>query len=435
MPDKHSSFSQWRKRLLQSPDEAVDGLLAKIEQLPPPLRQALVAAWPDRTQLLRRVQLCGTADDDGPLVGVPYALQDMFDAADLPTRCGSHFPEALGTTAEVSSDLVQHLESIGSPLFLKTTPAQFGVDLAGRNTRYGTCPNALGEHYLPGGGAGTAVRAVKDGIVPLAFGLDSIGGMRVPIAFQGLFGFRMEFGYFARNGLFPLTPSVESVGWATASLDDLVRTFEALYPHVERRESDCSRGLLLEEISPGTAPDVKSSLLRLSRELDIVEDPGRIRMLRQALHPADRALRIIEGHEQYFIHRFWMDEHGDEYDEWLHAQLLEATESAPGDLEDAANIQIELRAGFAEVFEDFDFVVLPVSPVPSPTFNDWSVDLERDIKQLIAPASLVSAPTIVLPLACANRTFCAAQIILSPAKLHVFYDIAERLFAHYDAVS
>ena len=263
------NFEQWRTLVQKSPDRVADQFLARLEALPKFDRQTWFTATPFKQQLLQALN-CGAVDEDRPLACVPYVLQDMFDVKGMPTGCGAPFLAQFEAPLEESSLLYQKLNALGACFFSKTMPAEFGVDPRGRNLTNGDCKHGDDEQYVCGGGAGAAARAVSEGLVPLAFGLDTGGGIRIPAAFHG--SVRIPYGQQClrpRRRVSPSPPSIEAVGWVNNCIADLFTQLSDAFHRVSNVDSpDAPRGYLISELSSRSfSSDIKSGLLDLTREL------------------------------------------------------------------------------------------------------------------------------------------------------------------------
>jgi aspartyl-tRNA(Asn)/glutamyl-tRNA(Gln) amidotransferase subunit A len=412
------NFQQWQARTQQSPQDVVDMFLAKLQELPTAQRHTWIAATPSRDALLDALSTA-LATDDLPLSGIPYALQDLFDVYDLPTACGAPFTELFDLPLDDSSRLHAKLTSLGATLFAKTVPAEFGIDPQGRNPTFGNCQHAANSAWVCGGGAGSAVRAVSAGLVPLAFGLDTAGGLRIPAAFHGLFGFRMENNHYARDGVFPMMPSIESVGWVNHCLADLRTTFEAFYPHLDYTADTAPRGYLISGLGSKLSREVQAGLNSIARELQIDEDPQLGTQLAQTLGEALTAYQTLEARELHSIHQYWLDEYHEQYAAAVLERLERGLHCPAAEAEICAQIQQQIRVTFSEFFERYDYLLLPICPRLTPELATWNHALEHATMQLIAPASLAFLPALILPFSCADGRHSAAQIILNPRKLHI----------------
>lgn len=431
MPTTRLNFDRWRLLAKESPERVVDQFLTRLQMLSRSDRQSWFTAMPGKHRLLYALKIAVSADAQ-PLSCVPYVLQDMFDVQGLPTSCGAPFTTPFESALEESSLLYQKLNTLGACFFGKTTPSEFGVDLQGRNPTYGNCKHSDGLQYVSGGGAGATVRTVASGLVPLGFGLDTGGGIRIPAAFHGLFGFRMGNNAYARDGVFPIAPSIESVAWVNNCIDDLRTTFKAFHKVSNYNSLEAPRGYLISELSRRTSTDIKSGLLGLTRELEIGDDPVIGTRLRKTLAQAKSAYQILEARELYSIHQYWIEEYDSQYDRSLLRRIKEGLYCKPTRADDCSHIQETIRTTFTEFFEEYDYLVLPISPIATPEKSEWSDKIEQDILQLIAPASIAFLPSLILPFNCANGRHSAAQLIINPRKLHIVPELLDQLTGHYE---
>ena len=431
MAEVDNSFAAWKRQAIEQPEHVADQFFSKFGLLPPESQRALIASHPEREEMIRGIK-ASVADPEAPLAGVPYFLQDMFDVDGLPTRCGAPFQDPFDPILEDASLLHQKLKSLGAALIAKTVPSEFGVDSQGHNPSFGDCPHAEGLRFVCGGGAGASAHAVKKAWVPLAFGLDSCGGVRIPAAFHGLFGFRMANNAYAREGIFPIVPSIDSVGWMTAGLDDLLASVDAFYPRpvtVEKKETP--HGVLLHDPSIELETDLKAGLMNLVRYLDLDEVPETNKRLCRAFKRAGEAFSIIQSRELYSIHQYWIEEYRARYDERL-LRMIEAGQICTAEQADrAATVQQDLREIMVEFFQEYDYLVIPISPAATPEKGDWCGQLENDLLRLNAPASLTFLPALILPFTCGEGRHSAIQIILNPRKTNLCARIIEQVAPFY----
>lgn len=435
MPTSQFTFSQWRTHAREFPEQTAEEFIIRLETLAPVTRRALIASQPDKQSIIQSLK-ASCASDAGPLSGIPYMLQDLFDVEGYPTGCGAPFTSPFEARLEDSSLLYQKLQTLGGAFLGKTVPSEFGVDLAGGNPTSGDCAHPNGPHFVAGGGAGSSARAVADGLVPLAFGLDTNGGVRVPAALQGLFGFRMPTNAYAREGVFPIAPSVESVGWLNHSLSDLRATFQAFYnlPEAdpEADENASLHGYILDSTEYPAAENVKAALKDLGRELMIDEEPDFSRQMRAQLSDCARAFEILEERELFSIHQYWIEEYRDKYDPGLLRKIERGMDCSPANAEFSTSVQEDTRMAFTRFFQSYDYLILPICPQASPRTVEWDEHLESAIRESIAPASLAFLPAIILPLHFEGNRHTAVQVLLNPQKMGTALRIIDQLKAFYD---
>ena len=120
-----------------------------------------------------------------PLFGVPFAVKDNIDVAELPTSAGC---PAFAYKAERSATVVQRLESAGAVLVGKTNLDQFATGLVGTRSPYGAPSSVYDPAYISGGSSSGSAVAVAAGLVAFALGTDTAGSGRVRAAFNGIVG-------------------------------------------------------------------------------------------------------------------------------------------------------------------------------------------------------------------------------------------------------
>lgn len=431
MPAERPTFKEWQTLSSESPERVVDQFLGKLQLITAESSRAMIASHFDRERTLSALK-ASCALEDAPLSGVPYILQDLFDITGLPTQCGAPFDEPFLPPLEQSSLLYQKLNTLGGAFFAKSVPAEFGVDLRGTNPTFGDCPHAKSLRYVCGGGAGASIHAVAEGWAPIAFGLDTTGGIRIPAAFHGLFGFRMGTNDFAREGVFPIVPSIEAVGFATAHCEDLLTAFKAFHRIPISIEGPKEpRGYLLTDLAGPLEPSLKVGIMQLLRELKVDEEPSTRRRLLDAFARGGQALSVIESRELYSIHKYWIEEYGDRYSPAVMQRIQLGRNCNAADAEKAILIQQWIRASLTEFFIDHDFLAIPICTTQSPEKSVWNPDLERDLQQLNAPASLSFLPALILPVECDDGLHGAVQIIIHPRKLHCVPQIIEKVAKYY----
>lgn len=414
-PAPLQGFDHFRRLAAEKPEAIVDPFIDQYNHLTSEQQQAFLAIRPERETMIEGLRR-GSRATNRPLGGIPYLLEDLFDVATWPTRCGAPFATPFEAEVTTSSLLQDKLTHMGASCFGKTVPAEFGVRREGTNPTFGDCPHPDGPDYLCGGGAGSCGYGVAAGWAPLAFGLDSRAGIRVPAAFHGLFGLRMEHNRMARNGVFPVVPSIESVGALVRSASDLKTLYQAFYPAPQREKQKRPRGCLWSDADNRLAPGSRKGMRELLRAFDIDDSPEENIHLSRFFHPAAAALRTIENRELYHLHRYWIEEYEDDYEPKLLEKVKEGQRSFGPQADQAGALQQELRAAMMDFFRRYDFLVIPVSPFASPGRDEWNELLERRLQAFNAPLSLAMLPALILPYHSKNGSHNAVQILFNPNK-------------------
>jgi len=147
----------------------------------------------------------------GPLDGAIVSIKDIFDVAGEPTLAGSviHKHAAAATT---DADVVARLRQAGAIILGKTNTTEFCFTSEGINPHYGTPGNARDPALIPGGSSSGAAVSVAEGTSEIAIGSDTGGSVRIPAALNGIVGFKPTASRISRRGVFPLSPTLDSVG-------------------------------------------------------------------------------------------------------------------------------------------------------------------------------------------------------------------------------
>jgi Asp-tRNA(Asn)/Glu-tRNA(Gln) amidotransferase A subunit family amidase len=177
-------------------------------------REPAVGAWHhlDREAALEAARQCDSEAPRGPLHGVPIAVKDLIDTADMPTGYGS--PIYQGHRPAADAACVALARAAGAIVLGKTVTTEFACFTPGKTA------NPRNPAHTPGGSSSGSAAAVADGMVPLAFGTQTAGSVIRPAAFCGIVGYKPSFGVIPRAGVKMLADSLDTIGTMTRSVAD-----------------------------------------------------------------------------------------------------------------------------------------------------------------------------------------------------------------------
>lgn len=156
----------------------------------------------------------------GPLSGVPVVVKDNIDVAGLPTTGGT--PSLSDNIAERNAPLVDRLALAGAVIMGKNVMHELALGATSNNPVHGPPKNPWDRSRICGGSSGGTAAAVALGLAPVGIGTDTGGSVRMPAALCGLFGFRPSPGRYPEAGMLSLTPTRDTAGPMTRSLQDLL---------------------------------------------------------------------------------------------------------------------------------------------------------------------------------------------------------------------
>ena len=145
-----------------------------------------------------------------PLRGVPVGIKDIVHVDGFSTQAGSTVPASELTGEEGTA--IRRLRAAGAIILGKTVTTEFAYFDPGP-TR-----NPHNTEHTPGGSSSGSAAAVAAGLCPLALGTQTIGSVIRPAAFCGIVGVKPSYGRIPIDGVLPLAPSVDHVGYFTADV-------------------------------------------------------------------------------------------------------------------------------------------------------------------------------------------------------------------------
>ena len=153
------------------------------------------------------------AAPNGPLRGCTFAVKDVFDIAGHRTGNGHPRLARDPSTAERTASAVERLLAAGARMVGKTYCDELTYSINGENVHYGTPVNPKAPGRIPGGSSSGSAAAVSGGLVDFALGTDCGGSVRIPASYCGIYGIRTSHGLVPADGVVPLAPSFDTVGW------------------------------------------------------------------------------------------------------------------------------------------------------------------------------------------------------------------------------
>src|ERR1700761_8370654 len=159
----------------------------------------------------------------GPLDGVPIAWKDLVDMAGERTTAGSAL-YADSAPKERDAPIVASLSAAGMVALGKTNLSEFAFSALGLNPHFGTPrnPRDPATPRVAGGSSSGAAVAVAGGLSPCAIGSDTGGSIRAPSSFCGIVGFKTTEGRIDKQGVFPLSHTLDTIDPMGHTVEDCV---------------------------------------------------------------------------------------------------------------------------------------------------------------------------------------------------------------------
>jgi len=345
----------------------------------------------------------------GPLDGRIVSLKDLFDVAGEATTAGS---KLLRDAAPAARDalVVSRLRAAGAVIIGKTNMSEFAFSGVGLNPHYGTPGNALDSNRIPGGSSSGAGVSVARGMCEIAIGSDTGGSVRIPSALNGLVGFKPTQARVTREGAFPLSFTLDTLGPLCRSVADAAATDSVLAGthdeplparHVSGLRLGVPRGLLFSQAQDEVLAAVEQALTQLAGAGAQLSDETFDDLLGQPFRLQERGTLVAA--EAAWIHRHWVDSQPGAYDPIVlgrirRGQTLDAA-SYVGIQQERAALLPALDARMTEL----DALLLPTLPLLAPLISavqDEEAFLRSNALLLRNPSvfNFFDLPALSLPL-------------------------------------
>jgi aspartyl-tRNA(Asn)/glutamyl-tRNA(Gln) amidotransferase subunit A len=348
-----------------SPVELVRHLLERIERLDPRCNAFLhVTRDAALAQATAAEKEMAAGHFRGPLHGIPYALKDIADVAGLATTCHSRI--LAENVATQDATIVRRLREAGAILLGKAALHEFATGGPALDLPWPPARNPWNREHHPGGSSSGSGAALAAGFVPAAIGTDTGGSIRNPATCCGIIGMKPTYDVVSREGVFPLSFSLDHVGPMTRNVDDNALLLQAIVEHpAPDFLSELRRGVkglrigIVEHFHAEDLPANRQMVQALVAAADQLSNLGAsVKPVRLSPLPVWAACgRVIQQSEQYVIHERWLQERPQDYCELSRAKLLAGAFVPARDYVKARQAQRVLRAEFDKLMRGYDALI------------------------------------------------------------------------------
>jgi aspartyl-tRNA(Asn)/glutamyl-tRNA(Gln) amidotransferase subunit A len=153
-------------------------------------------------------------------------VKDLFDTAGIRTTYGSKL--FAGHVPERNAVAVQRLVDAGAVIVGKTHLPEFAWSVLGQSDFYGTCHNPTHPGKTTGGSSSGSAAALAAGLCDIALGTDTGCSIRLPSAACETVGLKSQWGRISLEGVFPLCPTLDTVGPMARDVEDVALVWSVL---------------------------------------------------------------------------------------------------------------------------------------------------------------------------------------------------------------
>lgn len=144
--------------------------------------------------------------------GPRLAVKDLIDMAGVATTAGCRAVADAAVPADADAACLAGARAAGARIVGRTNLHELALGVTGENPWFGTPVNPLDPRLVPGGSSSGSAVAVANGDADVAYGSDTGGSVRIPSACCGTAGLKTTFGRVSLEGVWPLSPSFDTIG-------------------------------------------------------------------------------------------------------------------------------------------------------------------------------------------------------------------------------
>jgi amidase len=341
--------------------------------------------------------------------GVRLAVKDLIDVVGVPTTAGSRALAVAAFVPERDAPCLAGARAAGARIVGKANLNELAYGASGVNEYFGTPVNPLDPSRVPGGSSSGSAVAVADGEADLAYGSDTGGSIRVPAAFCGITGLKTTHGRIPLAGVWPLAPSLDTVGPMARDVAGVAAGLALLEPGFS---ADVAAATRVGRIRPAdVAVDpvidvaVDAALARCGVEVIDVDLPG--------WQSARTTVDVINDAEAVVSNQSLLADPArrDLLGPRALASLTSAQAVTPAQLGQARAEQEHWRAAMAAALRETGVLALATVPFFPPPLE---AAVRPGYLALTSPVNLAGFPALALPVPTGQRLPASLQLIGGP---------------------
>ena len=348
------------------------------------------------------------ASGDGPRV----AVKDLIDVEGVPTTAGCRAVELAAAPARADAACLAGARASGARLVGKANLHELAMLPIGTNGWFGTPVNPLDAELIPGGSSSGSAVAVATGEADVALGSDTGGSIRVPSACCGTVGLKTTHGRIPLDGVWPLAPSLDTVGPMATTVAGITLGMQLLEPGFEPSGAPAQ---VIGRIRTSGHPDIEAAIdaaLRTSG-LDVVTLDW------NGLDIGAQAFMGLFFSEIWAVDHDLVNAHPDGVGEDV-AYAIATADSLRHGADEPRRTAAVLRRSLAGLFDRVELLALPTLPVFPPRLDAVTIDSLFatciEITSHVAPFNVAGTPCSAQPVPVAGSPVPASLQLVGPAN-------------------
>lgn len=353
--------------------------------------------------------------DTGPMQGIPYALKDIYETADIPTTC--HSKVLIDNVPKGDSVVGAKLAASGGVLLGKLATHEFAFGGPSFDLPFPPARNPWNRDCIPGGSSSGSGAAVAAGFVRMATGSDTGGSIRGPAGYCGTVGLKPTYGLVSRRGVFPLSYTLDHCGPLTWSVEDTALTMQVIAGYDPQDPGSVNvkipdyrsqlgwgvQGLRIAiprhfyvnalGVSHETIDAIDRAAQALTKAGAIVEE---VKLTDYAIWNA--CGRVLITAESYAIHEQTLKTRPLDYGRYLHMRMILSATLSAADLTQALRLRRELSQELNnKILSKFDALITASTLTPAPRFDEADPAVPPNFPTQTMPFNVTGNPAMSIP--------------------------------------
>ncbi len=409
MDNKSLSLTNERDLVKSSEHSASDLASAcyrQIEKLNPTLNAFITVIPPEPQEFPQSGSM--------PLQGIPVAVKDLYNTKGIRTTSGSKFFADNIPTEDAF--VVQKIKKAGGQIIGKTNTHEIALGVTNNNPHFGACRNPWDITRTPGGSSGGSAVAVATGMAMAAVGTDTGGSIRIPAALCGVVGLKPTYGRISLRGILPLSWNLDHAGPITRKVEDAALMLQVMGGYDEQdptcmktlpgdysshlmdsmveRKIALAVGSFIEEAADAEVLEAIREAAKVLEEQGVIITEVNVDFLKEAA----LANSLMTQADGAAFHRERMKEHPDWFGADVRQRLETGAAFTSSEYALARRTQVETRRRCELMFDQFDMLILPTTPIAAPMLEgENAVERARQLTRFTSPFNLTGLPALTVP--------------------------------------
>lgn len=321
---------------------------------------------------------------DGPLL----AVKDAIDVEGVPTTAGCAAVADTASPAAGDADCVAKARAAGARIAGKTNLHELCFGTHGGNKWFGNPVNPVAPDRLVGGSSSGSAVAVATAQADVGYGTDTGGSVRLPAACCGLAGLKTTFGRISTAGVWPLSPSLDTVGPLARDVGGVVKGMGLLEPGFSI--SGMTAATVVGRIRrPGVDPALEDAVDRVlaASEVEVVDVdlPG--------WDAAGAPFFVILLSEAWTVDRHLYETAPERMSDEIRARLELGRKVDPAQVPSAVTAQAAWQREVMAAFDRVQVFAMPTLPGQPPP-----LDADAVVNSQVSPWNVSGNPALALPI-------------------------------------